>query len=192
MSVESKRLWAVFYLSGDDADTPSRLLELAEKAGAEECRSSGEDHESLSCLWAGLPCEVFLVKGLVYQILVISIWQSDFLQMIADGEGQDDRSSLLAAAFRDACEVLQPKVAFLAVHRDQATYENILDRERWVLNGEANRFASEGLGLLYFSPEVDDLWVPSKLQEEREYLSVSKGRLMFAGSGKSRWFGGSG
>jgi hypothetical protein len=192
MSVERKRLWAVFYLRDENVGTSYDPLELAKAAGARECKLGSEAHPSVSCVWDSLRCEVLLIKGIVLRIMVISFWQSDFLRMITDDEGLGSSENLLTAEFRNACEALRPIVAFLAVHLDQATYEYVIDRELWVLNKEANRFVSEGLGLLYFSPDVDELATPSKLQQDREYVTIANGRLMFAGSGKSRWFGGRG
>jgi hypothetical protein len=123
--------------------------------------------------------------GQAHQILIIAFWQSEFFEVILE----DDNGSSLAAAFRDACETLQPKVAFIALHLHEATSEYVLDAERWLLNGEADRFESEGLGLVYFGTGVDDLGIFRELRQKHDYLTASIGRLTFAGSGKSRWFG---
>jgi hypothetical protein len=91
--------------------------------------------------WSAL--RAFLAQG---RSLPNLIWLSLFGHPISfEIVLENDNGSSLAVAFRDACEALQPKVAFLAHHLDQAASEYVLDRERWVLGGQANRLASQRL-----------------------------------------------
>jgi hypothetical protein len=188
MSLQPKRLAAVFYLPlgairGD-------LTELAAETGGSDIKQAPDADGVLDFLWAGLSSEARLIRSSFFGILFISFWQSDFLELL-ESEREESTAGgalIVADAFRKACEVLSPAFAFVATHLDQATEEWVVGLEWSVLNHEANRLATQGLGLVYFSPEMDDHWVPYSSQEDRDSLPISSGRLMFASSGKSGWF----
>jgi hypothetical protein len=188
MSVQPKRLAAVFYLPlGAIRGDPT---ELAAEAGGSDIKQASDADGIVDCLWAGLLSESRLIRSSFFGVLLISFWQSDFLQLIESGceETKADGASAVADAFRKACVVLRPAFAFVATRVDQATEEWVVGNEWSVLNHEANRLATQGLGLIYFSPEMDDHWVPRSSQEDRDSLPSSSGRLMFASRGTSRWF----
>lgn len=185
MSVDPKRLAAVFFIPRTSGDMPlERLLHIA---GASEvgltaviCDSSG----LVDCLWAGLYCKGFADNLPQHQVLQIYFWQSSFLELAA----QKDNAYPLALAFRDACEALSPDVAFIVTHLDQAQHEWILTKEALVLNKDANALADERLGLLYFNKEIIQHWSHSSLWTDREDVPVNSGRLVFSGLSSTRWF----
>jgi hypothetical protein len=185
MSSPAKRLAAAFYLS---LDTTRRGFPYL-LAGASAIQSGSGD--TSDCRWAGLNCEARLIHSAFYGILVISFWQSDFLRLLdSNAHTTDpDATSSIAEAFRKACETLHPAFAFIATHLDQATEQWMVGLESSVLNHEANRLATQGLGMIYFDSEMDDHWTPHPTQEDRDSIPVTQGRLMFAGKGPLHWFG---
>jgi hypothetical protein len=188
MSFSPKRLAAIFYLPLDAASRG--LFQLATEAGATKIRAIANDDGTLDCSWGGLDAKAGLIPSNFYCILVISFWQSKFLQLVTEDESAEAKNeSFFLQNFQKACKSLIPEFAFIATHLDQATQDWIVGQEWSVLNHAANQLASQGLGLLYFSPEMNDHWTPSSKQEDREILTMSTGRFIFAGRGQSRWFG---
>jgi len=109
---------------------------------------------------------------------------------------EQDPSLPMAYTFRDACERLQPEVAFVDTyaHYGDETWENkqgnrawILDHYSMVLESNANELADERFGLLYLNDYMSQLWDSNRLRDDRDAIPVSSGCLVFARRGWARW-----
>jgi hypothetical protein len=192
MSVEQKRLAGVFFIPrGRDLS----IEELLRKAGAEDISApsvSSDPSGLLDCKWAGMYCKASLDSLSKHQVLQIYFWQSSFLALLneesADIPLERDGALPLALSFRDACEALSPEVAFLVTHQWQANRDVVLSREWKVLTKDANELANERFGLLYLDEDIGQYWTYIPRLDNRDSLPVSKGLLVFAGQGSSRWY----
>ncbi len=103
----------------------------------------------------------------------------------------------LAKTFCNACERLQAEVAFLDTHAHYGdeTWENKQGNRDWVINyysmlleSNINELADEQFGLLYLNEYMNKLWDSNSARDDRDMISLSHGRLAFAGLGSTRWF----
>ena len=194
MSLETKRLAAVFFIPRQGGEMQSKkLLEIAGATNISIVPATLSDRSGLvNCQWAGMACKAYLDELSYHHLLEIYFWQSDFLELLSEKEEpiplDADEALPLAQAFKHSCEALSSEVAFLLTHLDQAKHDFILSREWMVLAKEANGLADERFGLLYLNEEVSEYWTSHSLRDDRDSLPISKGKLVFAGRGSSRWF----
>lgn len=147
------------------------------------------------CLWAGMSGHAFLDKNISsYQLFIIYFSQRDFLRR-GEYSQQDKNLPLekdgnleLALTFRDACEALEPEVAYIATHTYYAEFDWILKTIDKIETYDADDIADEA-GLVYFNNEIlIDLITERPPGEERDTLPVNKGKLLFGGRGSKRWW----
>lgn len=143
-----------------------------------------------------LSVEVHLRHLQMHDCLAIDFWQSSFLDLRGPRDGRDalplkeDGALPVALAFRDACERLHPEVAVFLTHPDQVKEPEWL-RECYssLLGMDPNSLDSLGAGITYVSSDMADEWVTDRFgPPQRDSLPVTSGRLLFRGTGWSRWF----
>jgi hypothetical protein len=197
--MSDRRNGAFFFLLRQKS-MPS-LDELATAAGVTSLSRwpwPEEEEEDIRCgCWGGvLSVEVHLRHLKMHDCLAIDFWQSSFLDLRGPRAGRDavpleeDGALPVALAFRDACERLRPEVAVFLTHSDQVKEPDWM-RECYssVLGMDPNGLDSLGAGITYVSSDMTDEWVPENFgPPQRDSLPVTSGRLLFRGTGWSRWF----
>jgi hypothetical protein len=193
MNTEPKLLAALFFIPRQSEKLSIKpLLQTAAATDISLISVIPSDRSGLvDCTWAGMACKAYLDQLSYHHLLQIYFWQSQFLELLPEEEVvplNQDPSFSLAQAFKSACEALDPDVAFIATHLDQAQRDFILEQEWIVLAQEANRLADTRFGLLYLNGEVSQYWTSHPLRDDRDSLPISSGKLVFANRGASRWF----
>jgi hypothetical protein len=194
----SARLGALFFLLRQES-MPS-LDELAALAGVTS-RSLGpwpekEKEDVRYGRWGDvLSVEAHLRHLDFHDCLALDFWQTSFLDLLPPREGhealplEEDGALPVALAFRDACERLRPEAAVLATH------PGMIDNPEWlhgcysaVLGMDPNSLDSVAAGITYVCSDMVDEWVPENFgPPQRDSLPVTNGRLLFRGTGWSRW-----
>ena len=147
------------------------------------------------CRWVDMDGQAYLTDSLPSHILLIIYFsQRDFLRR-GEYSQQDKNLPLekdgnleLALTFRDACEALEPEVAYIATNPIFAEFKWILKTVDKIETYDSDAIADDA-GLVYFNNEIlIDLITERPPGEERDTLPVKKGRLLFDYQGNERWW----
>ena len=193
MSLVSDRLLAaVFFIPKKNQPQNQSIEVLLEKAGATNIKY--DEGWFWDCQWAGMPCQSYTYNELIsHQLFIIEFMQSVFLGRGKYSEQEDnlplekDGNLELALAFRDACEVLQPEVAYVATHTYYAELEWILKNVQRIESYNAIKIAGEA-GLLYMRGILADCLVDPPPEDAPDTMPVKEGVLIFGGRGSDRWW----
>ena len=126
-----------------------------------------------------------------YLLLIIYFSQSDFLARGKYSEQEDnlplekDGNLELALSFKDACETLQPEVAYIATHTYDAEFESIVKNIERIESYNAIEIAEEA-GLLYMRGIIADCLVAPPPEDTPDTIPVKEGVLIFGGQGSDR------
>jgi hypothetical protein len=97
--------------------------------------------------------------------------------------------------FRDACQSLRPRAAFLDTrpHEEDERWVNgqgsravVLAQAPLVAAGDADALAGQFFSLLYLDAALAARWTPAPPWYDREVMELPTGRLIFPGSGPAR------
>jgi hypothetical protein len=142
--MSDKWLAATFYLPRGDQQ--ANLYHLVREAGAVELpRSSPHSRRGgVDARWAGISGWANLHGLAEHDVLAIYFRESYYLALL---DVEPDRHPI-AEAFRHACLALRPRVAFVVTHLHQAELKHLLSYEWPAIDGDADVFLREHLGLL--------------------------------------------
>lgn len=185
MDVDSKRLAAVFFLTGDHAQAP--LRESLTIAGAVHISAPAPVTQLVDCQWAGWQCQGYVDTREAYRVLYIFFWQSDFLDDLDEDAKPLDQDGLqaLIRAFRGACDALTPLTAVILTHLWQADIDAARRLEPVVLSKDVNTLIEEHFGALYLDDQARQYITTA--YDERDVIKTQSGIIIFAGQGEDRW-----
>ena len=188
----TRYLAAIFFIPKETKDTEQPMELLLTKAGATKINPPKEGDWAWYCQWAGMICDASIRNELeLHQLLIIYFSQSDFLEGISlednDLPLEKDGNLKLAIAFRDACEALQPEVAYIATHTYDAEFDSIIENAKRIETYDANRIA-ENAGLLFLNGIIAECLVDPPPEDAPDTMPVKEGVLVFGGQGSKRWW----
>ena len=188
-----KDLAAVFFIPREDSRERD-IKTLLTEAKATDIKQPLEIDDRWDCQWAGMACEAYLDNEIPsHQLLVIFFLQSVFLGRGKYSEQEDnlplekDGNLKLALTFRDACETLQPEVAYIATHLDRAEFDIIMKVVHKIEVYDANYIAGEG-GLVYLRGIIGDCLTDPPLEYAPDTMPINEGVLVFGGRRSKRWW----
>jgi hypothetical protein len=179
--MSDKWLAAAFYLPR--GHRKADLHDLVRAAGAVELPPLSPDSPrgGVDTEWAEMFGWAYLDELAEHNVLTIRFRQSNYLELL---DVEPDRHPI-AQAFRHACLMLRPDVAFVVAHLHQSETEYLLSFEVFVICRDADVLLREHFGLLYMNEAV----AARRGCSERDTLPVPDGDLLiFSGSGRDRWF----
>ena len=187
-------LAAVFFISRQTPEYEESIEVLLQKSQATNIEPSKYVKGWWDCKWAEMNCEAYLHNKLPdYQLLVIQFLQGVFLERGRYSQQEKnlplekDGNLKLALAFRDACETLQPEVAYIATHLDRAEFDIIMKVVHKIEVYDANYIAGEG-GLIYLRGIIADCLTDPPPEYAPDTMPVKEGVLVFGGQGSKRWW----
>ena len=186
----TKYLAAVFFIPKESKNASESMESLLKKAGATKIAPPRKDDWAWYCHWAGMICDALIYNELKsHQLLIIYFSQNQFLDGIPDEDSdlplEKDGNLHLALAFRDACEALEPEVAYIATHTYYAELEWILKNVQRIESYSAIEIAEEA-GLLYMRGIIADCLVAPPPEDTPDTIPVKEGVLIFGGQGSDR------
>ena len=186
-----RKLAAAFFIPKENnINQPMELL--LKKAGATQISPPEKDDWAWYCHWAGMICDASIHNELEsYQLFVIQFLQSVFHEGISDEDNdlpiEKDGNLHLALAFRDACEALQPEVAYIATRLPYGEFEKIVKNVELIETYDPDKILSNA-GLIYLKGIIADWLTYPRPQFPQDSLPVKEGLLVFSGIGRERWW----
>ena len=146
------------------------------------------------CRWSDMDGQAYFSYNLsLYYLLIIYFSQSDFLsrgqysQQDKNLPLEKDGNLKLALTFRDACEALEPEVAYIATHLDTAEFDAIVKVVDKIEGYDADYIAGEG-GLVYLRGIIADCLTDPPPEYAPDTMPIDEGILVFGGRGSKRWW----
>lgn len=186
----TRYLAAAFFIPKEDTEQSMELL--LKKAGAIKVHPPKKGDWAWYCQWAGMICDAAIHNQLpLHQLLIIYFSQSRFLKGIPDEDGdlplEKDGNLQLALTFKNACETLQPEVAYIATHTYNAEFDSIINNAERIETYDADRIAADA-GLLFLDGIIADCLTYPLAHSPQDALPVKSGLLVFSGKGSDRWW----
>ncbi|NEO82853.1 MAG: hypothetical protein F6J87_01125 [Spirulina sp. SIO3F2] len=169
------------------------LTKTLTKIGATSIKEMSLTTEEAQCNWSVFyETWVHQHEGQYYRIISFQVSSSSFFRLCPLPEDnpalplEQDEALPIALAFRDACDVIKPKVAvFDSLARFKYT-EELQALEETVLMWDSDDLLNQEYALLYLSEAMDDCL--AAVVSDREQIQAQSGTLYFAGCGGNRWF----
>ena len=188
--VSDRLLAAAFFIPKENQQQNQSIEVLLKKAGATKINRPPD--EVIECQWAGMACQAYTEDELSsHQLLVIQFMQDTFIKGISledsDLPLEKDQNLNVALAFRNACEALEPEVAYIATHLDTAEFDAIVKVTDKIEGYDADYIAGEG-GLVYLRGVIADCLTDPPPEYAPDTMPIDEGILVFGGRGSKRWW----